>query len=131
MSHKTRKAYTAEEKVAILRRHLLEQTPVSDLCDQYQLHPTQFYRWQRQFFENGAAAFTPSTRSATAALEQPIAVLQAKLARQHEVLSELMEEYVRLKKERGEPCRGDGFPRTSAIRSSTSSSRGRHGASSR
>ena len=55
MSHKTRKAYTAEEKVAILRRHLLEQTPVSDLCDQYQLHPTQFYRWQRQFFETGAA----------------------------------------------------------------------------
>ena len=103
MSHKTRKAYTAEEKVAILRRHLLEQAPVSDLCDQYQLHPTQFYRWQRQFFENGAGAFTPSTRSATAALEQQIAVLQAKLARKHEVLSELMEEYVRLKKERGEP----------------------------
>jgi transposase-like protein len=103
MSHKTRKAYAAEEKVAILRLHLLEQTPVSDLCDQYQLHPTQFYRWQRQFFENGAVAFTLSTRSATAALEQQIAVLQAKLARKHEVLSELMEDYVRLKKERGEP----------------------------
>jgi transposase-like protein len=53
MSNKTRKASTAEEKVSILRRHLLEHVPVSDLCDEYHLHPTQFYRWQRQFFENG------------------------------------------------------------------------------
>ena len=37
MSHNPRKAYTAEEKVAILRRYLLEQVPVSDLCDQHQL----------------------------------------------------------------------------------------------
>lgn len=103
MSRKTRKPYTAEEKVAILRRHLLDHVPVSDLCDEYHLHPTQFYRWQRQFFENGAAALAGSSRSATAALEAEIAALEAKLARKHEVLSELMEEYVRLKKELGEP----------------------------
>ena len=29
---KERKHYTAEEKVAILRRHLLDKVPVSDLC---------------------------------------------------------------------------------------------------
>ncbi|MDH4164646.1 MAG: hypothetical protein OEW15_18450, partial [Nitrospirota bacterium] len=29
-----------------------------DLCDQYQLQPTIFYQWQKQFFENGAATFT-------------------------------------------------------------------------
>jgi transposase len=102
MPHKTRKAYTADEKVAILRRHLLEQVPVSDLCDEYQLHPTIFYRWQKQFFENGAAAFA-SSRPTTTPWEQKIAALEAKLARKHEVLSELMEEYVRLKKECGEP----------------------------
>jgi transposase len=37
---KQRKHYTAEEKVAILRRHLLEQEPVSKLCDELGLQPT-------------------------------------------------------------------------------------------
>ena len=30
---KGRKHYTGEEKVAILRRHLLDKVPVSDLCE--------------------------------------------------------------------------------------------------
>ena len=51
------KHYAAVEKVAILGRHLLERVPVSDLCDQYHIQPSVFYNWQKQFFENGAAAF--------------------------------------------------------------------------
>src|ERR1019366_4757399 len=54
---KERKHYTAEEKVAILRRHLLAKIPVSDLCEELGLQPTVFYRWQKEFCENGAAAF--------------------------------------------------------------------------
>ena len=54
---KQRKNYTAQEKVVILKRHLVDQKPVSDICDEYRLQPTVFYRWQREFFENGAAAF--------------------------------------------------------------------------
>ena len=53
---KERRHYTAEEKVAILRRHLLDKVPVSDLCEELGLRPTVFYRWQKEFFENGAAA---------------------------------------------------------------------------
>jgi transposase len=59
---KQRKHYTPEEKVAILRRHLLEQVPISELCDKQGLQPTVFYRWQKEFFENGAAAFQPKAR---------------------------------------------------------------------
>ena len=54
---KLRKQYTAEAKVAILRRHLVEGVPISDFCDEVGLQPTVFYRWQKEFFENGAAAF--------------------------------------------------------------------------
>ena len=54
---KQRKHYTAEEKVAILRRHLLEQEPVSKLCDELGQQPTVFYRWQKELFENGPPAF--------------------------------------------------------------------------
>jgi transposase-like protein len=52
-----RRKHTPEEKVAILRRHLVEKESVSCLCVEYQIHPTVFYRWLKVFFENGAAAF--------------------------------------------------------------------------
>ena len=64
---KQRKRYSPEEKVAILRRHLLEKEPISKLCDELGLQPTVFYRWQKEFFENGTAAFEerrPSNHSA-------------------------------------------------------------------
>jgi hypothetical protein len=51
---KQRKHYAPEEKVAILRRHLREKEPISKLCDEMGLQPTVFYRWQKEFFENGA-----------------------------------------------------------------------------
>ena len=59
---KQRKQYAPEEKVAILRRHLLEKEPISKLCDEVGLQPTVFYRWQKEFFENGAAAFEQKGR---------------------------------------------------------------------
>ena len=46
---KQRKHYTPEEKVAILRRHLVEGVPISDLCDELGLQPTVFCRWQKEF----------------------------------------------------------------------------------
>ncbi len=61
---KPRKNYTPPEKVAILRRHLIDRVPVSDLCDEYQLSPTLFYAWQKLFFENGASAFVRKNGSA-------------------------------------------------------------------
>jgi transposase-like protein len=100
---KPRKHYTPAEKVAILRRHLIDHVPVSDLCDQHQLRPTVFYTWQRQFFENGAAAFERKDKSAEAEHQRVVAALREKLRRKDEVVSELMEEHLRLKKSLGEP----------------------------
>jgi transposase len=105
MAKKTRKRLTAQEKVAILRLHLLEHVAISDLCDQHGIHPTMFYRWQKEFFENGHAAFENNRKSKAAqdAKQRRIEQLEAKLQRKNEVLSELMEEYTQLKKELGEP----------------------------
>ena len=52
-----RKKFSPEEKVRLLRLHLIEKGPVSDICDRHGLNPNVFYRWQKIFFENGAAAF--------------------------------------------------------------------------
>jgi len=99
---KSRKNYTPEEKVAILKKHLVEKVPVSDLCDRYDLQPTVLYRWQKQFFEHGAEAFQRQSNRPTSRLEQKVTALEQKLSKKHEVLSELMEEHVALKKSLGE-----------------------------
>jgi transposase-like protein len=101
-SRKVRHNYTPDEKIAILRKHLLEKVSVADLCEAHQLQPLLFYAWQKQFFENGAAAFTVEHRKTRTAVEKKIAELEAKLVRKNEVLSELMEEHIQLKKEYGE-----------------------------
>lgn len=97
-----RTKYSAEEKVAVLRRHFIDQIPISDLCDELNLQPTVFYRWQKQFFENGVAAFQQINGHKRDAMERRNADLEEKLRRKNEVLSELMEEHVQLKKSLGE-----------------------------
>jgi transposase-like protein len=100
---RNRKNYTPEEKVAILRRHLLEKVPVSDLCDELGLNPNVFYGWQKQFFENGTAAFQRKRKKNSGTPEtRKIEKLEARLTQKNEVLAELMEEHVQLKKELGE-----------------------------
>jgi len=42
---------------------LLEGVPIADLCDELGLQPTVFCRWQKEFFENGAAAFQQRRRT--------------------------------------------------------------------
>jgi transposase-like protein len=98
---KSRKDYTGEEKVALLKRHLVEGSAVSEICDTHNLQPTVFYRWQKEFFENGAAAFRREKRSANKAQETKVARLEAKIAQKDEVLAELMYEHVQLKKTLG------------------------------
>ena len=97
-----RKHYTVEEKVSILRRHLLEKEPISKLCDELGLQPTQFYRWQKELFENAAAALERKGRSNHPAEQERIAYLEKKLQTKDEVLAELMGEHVALKKSLGE-----------------------------
>ena len=100
--NKSRKNYTPEEKVAILKKHLVEKESVSDLCDKYNLQPTVFYRWQKQFFENGATAFQRQSKRNNNRIEQKVTALEQKLTQKNEVLAELMEEHMALKKSFGE-----------------------------
>ena len=99
---KQRKHYTPEEKVAILRRHLLDKEPISKLCDELGLQPTVFYRWQKEFFETGTAAFQPKGRANHSADQERIDYLEKKIQTKDEVLAELMAEHVALKKTLGE-----------------------------
>lgn len=96
-----RKHFTASEKVKALRRHLVEKVPVSDVCEELGVQPTQFYRWQQQLFENGTVAFEKQPKPQPSAQKERIVALEQKIQRKDEVLGELMEEYVALKKTLG------------------------------
>ena len=102
MSEKKRRKFSPEDKVMILKKHLVENIPISDICDEYGLHPTVFYRWEKQFFENGTKAFEKENVRYIKRLEKEISILKDKLNKKNEVLSELMEEHVNLKKTLGE-----------------------------
>ena len=94
----------APEKVKILKRHLLERVPVSDLCDEFKLYPTQVYAWLKELFENGHAAFDNrrKTNADTDSKDRKIAQLQEKLRQKNEVVAELAEAFTDLKKTFGE-----------------------------
>ena len=104
MSSRTRRHFSGTDKVAILKRHLLDKVPVSDLCDELELYPNQFYGWLKEFFENGHLAFDNGRKSKAVedAKDRKIDQLEAKLTRKNEVLVELMEAHTVLKKELGE-----------------------------
>ena len=102
MSQKIRRHHSPQEKVRILRLHLLEGKAISEICEAEGIHPTQFYQWQKTFFENGATAFE---RRVTSPVQNPdarkITALENKLRCKDEVIAEIMEDLVRLKKSRG------------------------------
>ncbi len=95
---KTRRKFSPQEKVRILRKHLVEKTPVSDVCDQHGLNPTVFYRWQKEFFDNGDVAFVRRNDARERKLEAKLQTLQEKIAEKDEVIAEIMASHVRLKK---------------------------------
>jgi transposase len=95
---------TPQEKVAALKRHLLEKVPVSTICDELGIAPTLFYRWQKELFENGHTLFENGrvTKAVDNAKDEKIQKLEAKLQKKNEVMAELMEALTEEKKRNGE-----------------------------
>jgi len=102
--NKPRRHFSGAEKVAILKRHLVDKVPISDLCDELELHANQIYGWLKEFFDNGHAAFDNGRKSKAVedAKDKKIEHLEAKLTRKNEVMAELMEAHTELKKSLGE-----------------------------
>lgn len=101
----TRKHRSGEEILAILKRHHVDKVEVSRVCEEAGISPSQFYRWQAQLFSEGAAIFQRKSyqerRERLEALER-LAILEEKLQKKNEVVAELMEEHIKLKKSLGE-----------------------------
>jgi transposase len=83
------------------RKHHIDKIAVSKVCEEEDIQPSLFYYWQKQLFENATAALQPSDAPRVKELEKENETLRAKLARKDEVIAEISEEYVAIKKARG------------------------------
>lgn len=101
---KVRKLLTAEQRAQIVRRHVADKVPVSDLADEYGVQPSQIHLWVKQVLDQAENAFNPVGRpfKGERAKSRQIERLEAKLAQKNEVIAELLEENVRAKKANGE-----------------------------
>ena len=103
MNKKTYRNYSAELKVKLLRSHLIDKKAVSDICEENSLKPSLFYKWQNDLFRLGSLVFeTTNPNKVHAQYKKQIERLESKLTKKNEVLAELMQDYVALKKEFGE-----------------------------
>lgn len=106
-SRRSRRHYTTEQKAAILKEHLVDKAPVSEVCNKHQLQPSVFYDWLKQVHGNLAGALTTPAPPGPSKREKELAAenvqLKAKLAKKDSVIAEIAEEYTHLKKELGEP----------------------------
>jgi len=95
---------TYEEGTEAFHPRRKSSDPVSELCEELGLRPTVFYRWQKELFENGAAASQSQERPHRQVEEKQkrIEFLEKKVQTKDEVLAELMAEHIALKKSLGE-----------------------------
>jgi transposase len=98
---KERRHWSAEDKIKLLRRHLIERMPVSKICEEARLAPSLFHRWQEQLFVNAALALE-GKRPERGQDQQRVEKLEQKIRQKDEILVELMAEHIALKKEFGE-----------------------------
>ena len=96
----------------ILKQPLLEGKAVSDVCDAHGLNPNVFYRWQKEFFENGAAVFEKTDKRTEQVAQRRYAELEAKLAKKDTVIAQIMEDLIAEKNGGGgfERCLGTAGP---------------------
>jgi len=84
---------------------------VSAVCEEHGVSPTLFYTWQKQFFENGAAAFAKDTSAEQRALERTVGELRQRLVQKDRVIAKVTEEFVKTKKDLWSSERRVGPPR--------------------
>lgn len=101
MTRKNRR-FSPADKVRILKRHLVGREAISAVCSAEGIAPTQFYSWQKTFFENGASAFTKEDQRQQQRQDVQAAKLEAALKRKDSVIAQITEEHCLLKKELGE-----------------------------
>ena len=97
-----RKKYSRELKAQIALDAIKGQKTIAELASEYGVHANQISSWKKHFFEHGSRTFDGVEKIKVSSQEEKILALEQKLQTKNEVLSELMEEHLKLKKNFGE-----------------------------
>lgn len=102
---RTRRHFSAEQKAAVVRRHLGEREPISKLAEELGVQPSLIHNWVNQVLAQAEKAFekSPENGRDERLKDRRIEQLQAKLVNKNEVIAELMEANVLAKKNTGPP----------------------------
>lgn len=94
-----KKRYSPEEKAKILREHFKDQIPLGTLSEKYGIHPNLLYKWEKEFFEHAPEIFRARGKDDhDKKLAQENEQLKAKLKDRNDVIGEIIEDNIRLKK---------------------------------
>ncbi len=53
-----RQRFSPQKKVIILREHIENQVPLSELSERYGIHVNLLYRWKKRLFEGALETFS-------------------------------------------------------------------------
>jgi transposase len=59
---KTRKKYSAEEKIRVVLEGLRGESAIAELCRREGIHPNMYYKWSKEFLEAGKQRLTGDTQ---------------------------------------------------------------------
>lgn len=98
-----RRHFTPEEKTKILREHFEKKRSVSELCEAYNIDPSQFSQWKKMLFEGGPQVFVARGKRGKeeTKAERRVQEMEQELARMQEVVAEIAAENIALKKKTG------------------------------
>jgi len=93
-----RKRMSAKEKMMILRELLDNKVQIGELSEKYSIHPNVIYNWKKTLFEKGETLFEDKREKTNSKAEEKISRLETKLKDKDSLISEIVEDNIRLKK---------------------------------
>ena len=94
-----RRRLSAEDKVKILSEILLKGRGLSELADEYKIHPNKILEWRKVLFESATGIFEQKRPDITEKAQQrKIDALEKTLADKDAVIADIAQENLALKK---------------------------------
>ena len=93
-----RSRHTAAQKVKLLREHLDNQVPLSELSERYGVHVNVLYKWKKELFEGALETFNRTHKKVSTKQDARTKALEEKLKKRDALIAELLEENIQLKK---------------------------------
>lgn len=95
------KIISSKDKVLILRELLENGTPINQLAEKYNISPNDIYLWRKKLFEEADKIFERKSKNNQKREIDKQKHLEEKINRKDEVIAELVQENISLKKSFG------------------------------